>query len=881
MGHEITGLMDSLGWAILHSFWQGTLAAFAVIIFRNLTKDSQAALRYGFQVIALAACFVAFIVTFGLYHIKHGVFGSDGFETVSMMSQLGALTGSTSGSSVSGVTAFSLDSLLQRYTPLLGLLWCAGFIALSAKYSAAFVLTQRLRHRGLTSAPQDWQRRFTTLVLNSGVRRDVALFVSDRISGPLTLGFFKPMVLVPVGFFAGLTAEQAEAILLHEIAHIRRHDYMVNLLQTAIRTIFFFHPAIHFISRKIDNDREHACDDFAVALTHNPDALMRGLAALRLSLTPKPFTLAADGKNTPLVARLKRLGSPDQPKRRPEQVMTSVVALLVAGGLYTVTSPLADAAANSKDVTELADASTETHPSGKKGNYRFESISVNDKIFTAKIADDGSRWINVDGSWYDVDTRPDMIPALPDVPVAPQPPTLKINPDLSPEVQSWINDSKMDQYKIDVDYFLASAEDYEDMAGGPTSNHTELKQQMREAEKAREKAMAKAERIREEAMERAERLREDAIEQANRDYERAMEEAERQQQRAEEARDRAIEKAEADIERQLEQTEQQLEQAKRDAKMAERQMEYAEEELQRAMEEAERDRERDMERIERKQERAMERAERERERAERRRKKSQSYGEFSEAIMDQLKQDGLIESNADSVVITFPNKKMAVNGEVISRKTEGNYCKLLDQQGIKKTATTRISISPDMFDYEAKDGGSHHHVQETLNDYASFQATDEISESIDINPVIDVLPDIDVLDEINVTPISFAPPTPASRVTSSYGWKANHNKTHTGIDLAAPRNSEVVASAPGIVTSAQLEGRWGNLVTISHANGYRTRYAHMEKICVSEGDKVHQGEQIGTVGSTGVASGPHLHFEIQHNGSTKNPEDHVDGLAKT
>lgn len=894
MGPEFATLFDSLGWAILHSLWQGTVAALAVLVFRSFTKDSQAALRYGFQTLCLGLCLVAFLATFGLYQVQSGhAVMTPGTNLLSFTNISAVFTLPPVTPDVAGTPSATLGLYMAPYTPFVGALWVVGFTLLALKYSTAFVLTQRLRRHGLSTVPSTWQRRFSTLVLNAGIRRNVDIFTSSKVKGPLTLGFFKPIVLVPAGFFASLPADQVEAILLHEIGHIRRHDYLVNLLQTAIRTIFFFHPAIHYISRKIDHDREHACDDFAVALNRDPDALIRGLAALRMKLSPEAFALAADNGNTPLVSRLKRLGAPTETRRRPEHVMTSIVALIVASGAYVASSPFADA--HPTKLTETLIPEPVEHPSARKNNYTFEQVTKNGRTFTAKIAENGTRWINVKGSWYDIDRSPEMVSQLPIIPIAPEAPILETNLDanidaivkasleanLQRNIEDAILKSKLDQYNLDVDYYVASANHYETMAGGPKKDTRSLERDIKAAEKAREKALERAERIREKALAQAEQEIERQIERAQADYERAIAQAEQQRERAEEQRERAMEQAEAHREQAMEQAEREREHAERQAQMAERQremmeaqLERAEEQRERAHERAEEQREREMERAEEQREREMERLERQRERKTNRQtrlqKDANTYKDFSDAVLVQLRTDGLIAADAKSVTITYPNKKMAVNGKLVARSVEGNYCELLDEYGIKKTARTRIKITPTQFEYSSRsnDGRSRHRVQETLADVQKQASTAKASSQIS-------------LQYGRATPISFTAPTQTGHVSSSFGDNLNNGKHHSGIDLAAPHSTTVVASAPGIVTSAQMQGRWGNRVTISHGGGYKTRYAHMEKICVEEGEKVSRGQKIGQVGSTGVSTGPHLHFEIQQDGKTHDPADVIAGLGKT
>lgn len=443
-------LLDSLGWAVIHSLWQGALAALAVFIFRAATKDRQANLRCGFELLALGLCFFAFTFTFASNFLAP----TSTQAVLPVFVDMAALPVSAGAPSIgaSEVLATQAKSMVQ-YTPLLGIFWCLGFLLLALRYSVGFAMTHRLRTRGLSDAPQRWQNRFETLVLNSGIFRTVTLHVSNRVAGPITLGFFKPVVLVPASFFSGLPAEQIEAILMHEIAHIRRHDYLINLAQTAMKTILFYHPAIHYICRSIDEDREKACDDFAVNYTKNPAALVKGLATIRLNLAapnfaPPNFSMAASSNRNPLLRRLTRLTAPEESRRRPGQVITTVAALLVAAGIYTTTNvQFANAHTPEPEATNLTD---NLHVSADEKNYHFSTIWHNGREIAIKTAEDGSRWVSFKNSWFNIDKNPEILDAVPAFPDAPKMPYADKYPS-DHKFQKAVN-----QYRVSLDYYIES-----------------------------------------------------------------------------------------------------------------------------------------------------------------------------------------------------------------------------------------------------------------------------------------------------------------------------------------------------------------------------------------------------------------------------------------
>lgn len=301
---NLTAIGDALGWAVLHSLWQGALAAILVWAFRAITRESAADTRYMFGFLTLIALFATFIGTF-IYYFNIGV----------AMNPTTALPEEPISEILSTALSVNGNPLLNltNHTSTIGAIWALCFMGLAARYLAAFRLTHKLRTTGTSPLPSNWQTRFVTLAEQSGVNDKVRGFISEHVASPVTFGFFKPVVLVPAWFFTGMSAEQCEAVLLHELAHIRRHDFLTNVFQIIIKTVFFYHPAVQYICKHINTDREHACDDFAVKMTHDPESLATALGTIRIKaarnagIFAQVGILGADGADAPIMQRLKRL----------------------------------------------------------------------------------------------------------------------------------------------------------------------------------------------------------------------------------------------------------------------------------------------------------------------------------------------------------------------------------------------------------------------------------------------------------------------------------------------------------------------------------------------------------------------------------------------
>ena len=210
-----------------------------------------------------------------------------------------------------------LDTLasirIEPLLPTLMLAWLIGVAMLSLRLLTGWLWVQRLRTHGVAEASEACRTMTRRLARRLHISRAVTLLESSLVDVPTVIGFLKPVVLLPASALGGLAPHQLEAILAHELAHIRRHDYLVNLLQTLVETVLFYHPAVWWLSRRIRIERENCCDDLAVSLCGDPVAYALALADLEaLRSGPAPdhhIAMAATGGS--LLQRVRRLlGAP-------------------------------------------------------------------------------------------------------------------------------------------------------------------------------------------------------------------------------------------------------------------------------------------------------------------------------------------------------------------------------------------------------------------------------------------------------------------------------------------------------------------------------------------------------------------------------------------
>ena len=202
-------------------------------------------------------------------------------------------------------------SALVPWLPWIATGWLLGVLSLSVWNVGGWLTAERLRLIGVSPVGPDIAGRFAKLVDRMKVSRPIRLLRSAVVESPITIGWLRPTILLPLGLITGLTPSELDAIIIHELAHVRRHDYLANLFQTMIETLLFYHPAVWWISRRIRIERENCCDDWAVAFNGDSISYARTLSRfgeLRHAgdrRLPVGQVVSADGGS--LVARVRRL----------------------------------------------------------------------------------------------------------------------------------------------------------------------------------------------------------------------------------------------------------------------------------------------------------------------------------------------------------------------------------------------------------------------------------------------------------------------------------------------------------------------------------------------------------------------------------------------
>ncbi|HEX2208971.1 MAG TPA: M56 family metallopeptidase [Longimicrobium sp.] len=281
-------LAEAIGWTVAHAAWQAAAVAAVLAACLRILPRAASRARYASACAGMLVVILLPLATAALALVRP--------ETA------GAAADPSASAFVSAPSILAADVLAW-----IGWTWLAGVALSVARLMIGWRQTRRLRMDDVHPAPAEWEARMRILTRRTGVR-DVPLRVSGRVDVPMVAGIRRPMVLLPRAVAEGLGAAQADAVLAHELAHVRRRDPLANLAQLAVEALLWFHPGVRWMSARARREREHCCDATVVALGGDAVGYARALAALEHLRAPRRLALAAtDGE---LLDRIRRLVSP-------------------------------------------------------------------------------------------------------------------------------------------------------------------------------------------------------------------------------------------------------------------------------------------------------------------------------------------------------------------------------------------------------------------------------------------------------------------------------------------------------------------------------------------------------------------------------------------
>ena len=328
--------IQALAWSLIHFLWQGAvlgLIAFAVLRLPGL----RATTRYVAGVATLTAMLAAPVGTF--FYLNQSASQS---ATVAEPVAGPAIRPSTVNAAEAGpagdpapttnVAPITPGAQTHPIGPFVILtVWLSGVVLLSLRLLGGWIVARRLITRAVRPVSPEIHSLVRRVAGRMALDRVVRVFESSAVAVPVMVGWMKPVVLLPAAALSGLTPTQVEALIAHELAHVRRHDYIVNLLQSVVETLLFYHPAVWWVSARVRAEREHCCDDLAIGVCDRL-VYVTALADLAaMTRTPRVALAATDGS---LVNRVRRiLGRTRDNRDSMSSWMPAVVLVLVAGAM--------------------------------------------------------------------------------------------------------------------------------------------------------------------------------------------------------------------------------------------------------------------------------------------------------------------------------------------------------------------------------------------------------------------------------------------------------------------------------------------------------------------------------------------------------------------
>ncbi|TVZ37313.1 BlaR1 peptidase M56 [Alteromonadaceae bacterium 2753L.S.0a.02] len=399
--HKIT---YALGWTLVHSLWQAAALFTLITLVLALPRNVSPGLRFGFHLCALYLLPIAGFTTFVNYY--------SAYDASLFWVQQGFML------PVQVIQQHGVVSWINNHISGFVLLWCVGFLVGLIRFTGAFVYCQNLINNSKMGYSKTLQDQIEKLAQTLAIAKPVLARISARVSVPCVIGHIKPVVLIPERLIGRLDMAQLEAILLHELAHVKRNDYLLGLIECLVKTLYFYNPFTHLLLKRIDAERENICDDIAVATLGDAMLYARSLEAIGQTTVKGDLTMALTANDHSLLNRVKRQFEKNALRQKNVTGLLSAASMFFAAMIFAVNAIGSDMpkieyeginALTNDQVAELivlARDSIQEDRENNRGirenvldeNPEFKKLSqVEREVFVSYLKDELWRYFNMDG----------------------------------------------------------------------------------------------------------------------------------------------------------------------------------------------------------------------------------------------------------------------------------------------------------------------------------------------------------------------------------------------------------------------------------------------------------------------------------------------------
>jgi beta-lactamase regulating signal transducer with metallopeptidase domain len=332
--------VTALGWTLIHSLWQIALAGLLLKTGLFLTRNKSAEVRSAISSVSMVVIVIVSVVTFARIY-------SDGSSSVGIHSTE-VNNSHIAQNQVESIVRYNPDSsglltlnrilnLINSNLTIIVTLWLTGMFIFSIRFAGSYLYIRRLKRRSTVQVTGKLFQTLSRFRSSLGIHKQVRLLESLLVRIPMVIGHLKPVIIIPAGLAAALPFDQVEAILAHEMAHIRRHDYFLNLVKSVFQVIYFYHPVIWWLSAEMEKERENCCDDITIRLLGNDRSLQSALISLQQFEQSSAWVAAAFySRKYKLLNRIKRMKTVNQISQRFRGSLAGFIALF--GGLIILTT---------------------------------------------------------------------------------------------------------------------------------------------------------------------------------------------------------------------------------------------------------------------------------------------------------------------------------------------------------------------------------------------------------------------------------------------------------------------------------------------------------------------------------------------------------------